>query len=572
MDVELYVYDLSKGLARMYSLPLMGTQIDAIYHTSLVLNGMEYFFGQGIQTATPGNTHHGQPMEKLHLGQTELPSDVIEEYISSLGEIYTPESYDLFLHNCNNFTQDLAMFLVGTGIPEHIRNLPKTFLETPLGQMLRPQIEKSLSGVTQASAPSSARNWPAPAVPFHGKVRVVNNLPQLEEQLACASHSCAVIFFTSATCPPCRIVYPVYDQLAEEASNKAVLIKVDVSTARDVGMKYSVRATPTFITFLKGSKIEQWSGADPARLRGNVRLLVQMAHPSHHHRQLHLPSLQRPITNFVAYKKSPPLEKLIQKLHPHHEDPRLLSIIDFINCRNASPADTPLPDSLPSFSTYLQTTAEALPRENLFALVDLARLLFLDPRVAGYFAEEPDHKTILTLLSPSEALSSCPYTLRIIMLQFTCNLFLSPLYPDLLVTSSSFKLHETCLRLATSCLLDSHTNLRVVAASLAYNIAAHNHNARFSETPDKLSEEDQVELTASLVEAITQEEESQEALHGLLFALGLIVYEAPDEGSVVDLCKAMGIADTITDKKKIGSLAKESLIKEVGAELLRKGL
>lgn len=84
-----------------YSMPLTGTQIDAIYHTSLILNGVEYYYGQGIQTAVPGSTHHGQPMEKLHLGQTELPLDVIEEYIQSMAEIYTPEvraCVSCFLH------------------------------------------------------------------------------------------------------------------------------------------------------------------------------------------------------------------------------------------------------------------------------------------------------------------------------------------------------------------------------------------------------------------------------------------------------------------------------------------
>ena len=72
-------------------MPLTGTQIDAIYHTSIVLNGVEYYFGQGIQTATPGSTHHGQPMETLHLGTTELPQDVVEEYLGSLASIYTTE-------------------------------------------------------------------------------------------------------------------------------------------------------------------------------------------------------------------------------------------------------------------------------------------------------------------------------------------------------------------------------------------------------------------------------------------------------------------------------------------------
>ncbi|GAQ42699.1 hypothetical protein AtubIFM61612_002175 [Aspergillus tubingensis] len=586
MDVELYVYDLSKGLARMYSLALTGTQIDAIYHTSLVLNGVEYYFGQGIQTAVPGSTHHGQPMEKLHLGKTELPMDVIEEYIQSLAEIYTPESYDLFLHNCNNFTQDLAMFALGKGIPEHIQNLPQTFLSTPFGQMMKPQIEMALRGVTQGTGagtgtvgtqtPStSAPTAPAqPAPVTQGSVRIASNLAQLEHHLAAAADSCAVIFFTSATCPPCKMVYPTYDELAEEAGAKATLIKVDISTAMDVSMKYSVRATPTFMTFLKGQKLDEWSGANPAQLRGNVRLLLEMAHPPHRHQQLRLPSLQRPISNYVTYKKVPPLDKLVQKLSPHHEDPRLLSMITYLKHRTSSStpaADTPLPQDLPTFATYLQSTYGSLALDHLFALVDLTRLLFLDPRVSSYFAEEPDHKTLLTLLSPSAGLSKCPYNLRIVMLQLCCTLFSTPLYRDQLTASSS-SLLPTLLHLTTSSLLDSHTNLRVVAASLAYNLAALNHNARFAGHTDPLSEESQVELTASLVEAITQEEESQEALHGLLFALGLLVYEASPDSAVVDLCNAMGIAETVVAKKNVPSVAKEPLIKEVGEELLAKGL
>lgn len=65
--------------------------MNAIYHTSVVLDETEYYFGQGIQTAFPGSTHHGHPMEVISLGTTELPKDVVEEYIQSLGEIYSPE-------------------------------------------------------------------------------------------------------------------------------------------------------------------------------------------------------------------------------------------------------------------------------------------------------------------------------------------------------------------------------------------------------------------------------------------------------------------------------------------------
>ena len=40
----------------------------------------------------------------------------------------------------------------------------------------------------------------------------------------------------------------------------------------------------------------------------------------------------------------------------------------------------------------------------------------------------------------------------------------------------------------------------------------------------------------------------------------------------MDLCNAMGIAETVVAKKDVSSVAKEPLIKEVGEELLAKGL
>jgi thiol-disulfide isomerase/thioredoxin len=555
-------------------------------------------------------------MERVHMGKTELPSEVIEEYLSSLAAIYTPEvcdydypmrlwlsqsntlqSYDLFLHNCNNFTQDFAMFLVGKSIPDHIRNLPRTFLETPFGQMMKPQIEAALKGVTQGSGlgpvsgpsvqptaarPSQTPTAPptmAPAPPIVGRVRNVTNLSQLETHLRAASNSCAVIFFTSSTCPPCKIVYPTYDELAEEVGEHGRLIKVDVGSAYDVSRKYNVRATPTFMTFLKGQKQDQWSGANPAQLKGRVRMLLEQANPPHPHRNLRLPSLQRNITNFVTYKKVPPLEKLVQKLPAaFKESPTVAPVIDFVKLRhsasndNTPAADIRVPD-LHAFATTLQAIYATLPSDSHFAVVDLIRLLFLDPRVSGYFAEEPNHTTLLTLLAPlsQEDLSSCPYNLRIVALQLACNLFNTPLYPDQLASPSS-ALRETCLRLATNSLLDSQSNLRVVAASFAYNLAAFNHNSRFDGHPDRLPEEDQVELTASLLEAVSREDQSPEALHGLLFALGLFVYEAPVDGMLIDLCRAMSVRETVAAKARIPALQKEPLLKEIGEELFGKGL
>jgi hypothetical protein len=91
MDVELYVYDLSNGLARSMSAAFLGVQIDAIYHTAIVLGGVEYVYDGGIKRVRPGKTHLGRPMQIIPLGRTELPMDVITDYLDSLRSIYTAE-------------------------------------------------------------------------------------------------------------------------------------------------------------------------------------------------------------------------------------------------------------------------------------------------------------------------------------------------------------------------------------------------------------------------------------------------------------------------------------------------
>ncbi len=46
---------------------------------------------------------------------------------------YTPQTYNVLSHNCNNFTDECSELLIGEGIPKDIVDLPKTFLATPLG-------------------------------------------------------------------------------------------------------------------------------------------------------------------------------------------------------------------------------------------------------------------------------------------------------------------------------------------------------------------------------------------------------------------------------------------------------
>lgn len=476
------------------------------------------------------------------------------------------------------------MFLVGKGIPDHIKNLPETFLNTPFGQMLKPYLDGMLRGVTQGpgveTVPTTTQTpvQPSPAQrrvqapgPVKGYVKNVTTLQQLETHLSSARDSCAVIFFTSATCPPCKIVYPAYDELAEEAGDKAVLIKVDISQAYDVSSKYNVRATPTFMTFLKGEKENEWSGANPSQLKGNVQLLMQMAWPAHPHTKLRLPSLESNISTYISYKKAPPLDKLKQKIGPAAEEPGLQILLKFIEEYTASETKPALPN-LSEFSNFVQSRFLSLPQDTHFAIIDLARYAFSDSRVSGYFAEEHDHKSLMTLLSRSNDLTNCPYNQQLVMAQLTCNLFTSSLYLDQIIQHDT--LRKTCITLATNALQDSRSNLRAAGTSLIYNLAALNHNGRLCEPPetDKLPESDQFELVACLLEAIRSETESLETLHGLLLSLGLLVHRSPIDGEVLELCRTMEAGAVVTEKAGLGLFKQEPLIKEIGRELFGKGL
>ena len=580
----------------------LGTQIDAVYHTSIVIQDVEYYFGQGVQTCRAGATHHGKPMEVIPLGRTELPIEVILEYLEALKQIYTPDSYDLFLHNCNNFSNDFAMFLVGTGIPAHITSLPQTVLNTPFGQMLRPQIDAMMRPVTQAPtpqagavAPSAVNGAPKPIASLSskdaelkeatGKVNSVTNVQGLDRLLNLAKDRCAIIFFTSATCGPCKIMYQPYDDLAIASGDKCVFIKIDFSYAeRSISTRYpNVRATPTFMTFLRGQQRDEWSGADPRQLRNNVELLLNAAFPSHPHLSKSMPTLFSQSQRPILYTKVPPLEKLVSKMGSAGTDPAITSIVSFLSVRERDgAAEAPLP-SLPQFAAFLHKAPSTLPVDLLFTVLDLLRLTLTDIRAAGFFAEEHAGATgvpatVSFLLDHVASLAEkAPYPLRLTTLHLSCNLFASPLFiPHLLTTPLSSSL----VSLITTALLDEkHPALKASALSLALNLAAANHKVRMlkhgppssSSSPpatSELDEAEQVELLASLVELLGTETPFDECMKMALVCVGWVVYCADMEGEVRDLWRALDAAGTVGKVLgKAKGVGERMLVKEVAGLL-----
>jgi hypothetical protein len=210
----------------------------------------------------------------------------------------------------------------------------------------------------------------------------------------------------------------------------------------------------------------------------------------------------------------------------------------------------------------------SLPIDILFAIVDLFRSALSDPRISGFFAEEKNHETVRAVLEFVNQQTECPYALRLVTLQMACNFFSTPLFPDEIMREAT--LRASIILLVSSSFLDeSHNNVRVAASSLLFNLSLANRRARKASKPS-LSGDDELELAASVVEAISLEEKSVEALHGMLLALGNLVYGTPLDGELPDLLQAVGAEDSILAKKS--KFPDEKLIKEVGTELLSKGL
>jgi thioredoxin reductase (NADPH) len=70
-----------------------------------------------------------------------------------------------------------------------------------------------------------------------------------------------VIDFYADFCMPCRLMHPIYKEVAEKLASKAIFLKIDVSKLQNLASKYDVQSIPNFL-FLnsKGEEVERIVG------------------------------------------------------------------------------------------------------------------------------------------------------------------------------------------------------------------------------------------------------------------------------------------------------------------------
>lgn len=161
--VSLNVYDLSQGMARQLSMTFLGKAIEGIWHTGIVVYGNEYYFGDGIKHDPVGQTPYGTPLRSVDLGVTHVPKDVFEIYLQEISPGYTAQTYSLLNHNCNNFSNEVAQFLVSTTIPDYILQLPNEVMNSPMGALFLPMIQQLEETLRSGAVPQGLQMRPHPS-------------------------------------------------------------------------------------------------------------------------------------------------------------------------------------------------------------------------------------------------------------------------------------------------------------------------------------------------------------------------------------------------------------------------
>ncbi|MBW0478918.1 hypothetical protein O181_018633 [Austropuccinia psidii MF-1] len=609
-SVKLFVYDLSNGLAKSMSLAWTGQQFDGIWHTSVVYaDQVEVFFGQGIMTCQPGQSHHGKPLRIIDLGETMIDPVTFMEYIDELRNTWTAQAYHLLERNCNHFSNELIEFLNGRSIPEDILNLPKRFLSTPLGASMRPMIDQMFRGPNHPPISSPPTSDPV-QTPAHLLANVASSafnsttdqplhssttISDLETQLK--QHVCVVVNFTNERgCPPCRAIAPVYEQLAQKFHQTHLVnsnqgrkskmtkdlkfVKVDTTLSIELSQRYQIRATPTFKFFIKSKEIGEMKGANPSELETQINLMLFTAYPPHPHLKAKLPKLKAlpldPIQYTQPFSFEKALNKLLSSISPAEDSPRDIAdqtfrsiVIPFLEKKT----DLNAPDRFIQWTRITNQLLQTLTPTNSFPVLDFLRLAALRQEYIDQFLlcsidTNPIYEAIRVANVYESKESQLPKPFSLTLLKLLSNALGSHSVADRMI-EAELDQHSIILRFLLGRLLDGDLDVKVLASGVCYGLVSRwvdsrvdwMDNTSTSETGTK--EEWEMELMSGLVEGLSREAKAHdptaEMVHRLTATIERLLFLSPFSSSLKSLLESLEFVDILISLTDRADLVKESL-------------
>lgn len=90
-------------------------------------------------------------------------------------------------------------------------------------------------------------------------VHKITSTDELQNLIATDSTLVVVDFFAE-WCGPCKIMAPIFDQVAQE-NPSVVFAKIDVDAVSDLASEYNISSIPTVVFIKGGTVVEQTVGA-----------------------------------------------------------------------------------------------------------------------------------------------------------------------------------------------------------------------------------------------------------------------------------------------------------------------
>ena len=72
-----------------------------------------------------------------------------------------------------------------------------------------------------------------------------------------------VVDFFATWCGPCKMLAPVFQEVANEFEGKVKFYKIDIDESLDIARQFSVSTVPTVIIFKNGEPLERLVGFMP---------------------------------------------------------------------------------------------------------------------------------------------------------------------------------------------------------------------------------------------------------------------------------------------------------------------
>ena len=83
------------------------------------------------------------------------------------------------------------------------------------------------------------------------------------DEVVVKSDKPVMVDFWAEWCGPCRMIAPIMEEISNEFSGRALVVKCDVDNSPGVAAKFGIRNIPTVLYFKEGKVADKQVGAVP---------------------------------------------------------------------------------------------------------------------------------------------------------------------------------------------------------------------------------------------------------------------------------------------------------------------